>query len=166
MVEPIKFFENNGETGLSEAMVSPEHFRVSVNPDGTAGKMNPGKDIYQHRKRERIILWKKFANYMIAYGRDEAPPAEEVDIAGAMSPGQKGTMAELVTFYQRFGDVGCWVFCDGHLQVRCWSAYIVTNMTDTNVSCSSTFQITPRSCWIQREHGATSGISRRRQQIN
>jgi hypothetical protein len=24
----------------------------------------------------------------------------------------------LVTFYQRFGDVGCWVFGDGHLQVR------------------------------------------------
>lgn len=116
MTEPIKFFENNGEAGLSEVMVSPEHFQVSVNEDGTAGKMNPGKDIYQHRKRERIILWKKFANYMIAYGRDEA--IEEAEMEAAMSPGQKGTAAELVTFYQRFGDVGCWVFCDGHLQVR------------------------------------------------
>lgn len=117
MTEPIKFFENNGESGLSEVMVSPEHFRVSVNEDGTAGKMHPGKDIFQHRKRERIILWKKFANYMIAYGRDDAVSVEEAEAAGAMSPGQKGTMAELVTFYQRFGDVGCWVFCDGHLQV-------------------------------------------------
>lgn len=117
MTEPIKFFENNGEAGLSESMVSPEHFRVAVNEDGTAGKMQPGKDMYQHRKRERIILWKKFANYMIAYGRDDAVPIEETDVAGAMSPGQKGTMAELVTFYQRFGDVGCWAFCDGHLQV-------------------------------------------------
>ncbi|KAK2591688.1 Cell cycle serine/threonine-protein kinase cdc5/MSD2 [Conoideocrella luteorostrata] len=116
MTEPIKFFENNGESGLSEVNVSPEHFRVAVNDDGTAGKMNPGKDIYQHRKRERIILWKKFANYMIAYGRDENLPIEEVDGQGVMSPGQKGTMAELVTFYQRFGDVGCWVFCDGHIQ--------------------------------------------------
>lgn len=118
MTESIKFFENNSESGLSEVNVSPEQFRVSVNEDGTAGKMNPGKDIYQHRKRERIILWKKFANYMIAYGRDENVPMEETDGAGVMSPGQKGTMAELVTFYQRFGDVGCWVFCDGHLQVR------------------------------------------------
>jgi hypothetical protein len=118
MTEHIKFFENNGEQGLSEVMVSPEHFRVSVNEDGTAGKMNPGKDIYQHRKRERIILWKKFANYMIAYGRDEALPVDENEGVGGMSPGQKGTMAELVTFYQRFGDVGCWAFCDGHLQVR------------------------------------------------
>lgn len=116
MTEPIKFFENNGETGLSEVMVSPEHFRVAVNEDGTAGKMQPGRDIFQHRKRERIILWKKFANYMIAYGRDDFVPVEETDAIGAMSPGRKGTVAELVTFYQRFGDVGCWVFCDGHLQ--------------------------------------------------
>ncbi|RMJ10807.1 hypothetical protein BHE90_009632 [Fusarium euwallaceae] len=116
MTEPIKFFENNGETGLAEVIVSPEQFRVAVNEDGTAGKMQPGKDIFQHRKRERIILWKKFANYMIAYGRDDVVPAEETDPAGAISPGQKGTVAELVTFYQRFGDVGCWVFCDGHLQ--------------------------------------------------
>ncbi|XP_044714852.1 kinase [Hirsutella rhossiliensis] len=116
MTEPIKFFENNGEGGLAEVSVSPEQFRVAVGEDGTAGKMNPGKDIYQHRKRERIILWKKFANYMIAYGRDEAAPAEEAEAAGVMSPGRRDTTAELVTFYQRFGDVGCWVFCDGHLQ--------------------------------------------------
>lgn len=108
MTEPIKFFENNGESGLAEVAVSPEQFRVAVGEDGTAGKMNPGKDIYQHRKRERIILWKKFANYMMAYGRDEA----------AVSPDQRTAVAEPVTFYQRFGDVGCWVFCDGHLQVR------------------------------------------------
>ncbi|CAM1507262.1 Fc.00g069030.m01.CDS01 [Cosmosporella sp. VM-42] len=116
MTEPIKFFENNSEAGLSQVMVSPENFRVSINEDGSGGKMQPGQDVFQHRKRERIILWKKFANYMIAYGRDDALPVEETDPAGAMSPGQKGTMAELVTFYQRFGDVGCWVFCDGHLQ--------------------------------------------------
>ncbi|UKZ87696.1 uncharacterized protein TrAFT101_003469 [Trichoderma asperellum] len=114
MTEPIKFFENNGEAGLSQVMVSPDQFRVSVNEDGTAGKMNPGRDVFQHRKRERIILWKKFANYMIAYGRDDVAEEEEEDTT--MSPGQKGTPAELVTFYQRFGDVGCWVFGDGHLQ--------------------------------------------------
>lgn len=116
MMEPIKFFENNGEAGLSQVTISPHQFRVSINEDGTAGKMAPGKDVFQHRKRERIILWKKFANYMIAYGRDEIP-AQEDEEESTMSPGQRGTPAELVTFYQRFGDVGCWVFCDGHLQV-------------------------------------------------
>jgi hypothetical protein len=75
--------------------------------------MGPGKDVYQHRKRERIILWKKFANYMIAYGRDEVAPAED-----STSVDKPAIPSELVTFYQRFGDVGCWVFCDGHLQVR------------------------------------------------
>lgn len=115
MTRPIKFFENNGESGLAQAAVSPEQFRVPINEDGSAGKLNPGKDSYQHRKRERIILWKKFANYMIAYGRDEAVPTEE-DVAKAMGPGQENAQAELVTFYQRFGDVGCWVYCDGHLQ--------------------------------------------------
>lgn len=115
MTRPIKFFENNGERGLSQAAISPEQFRVPINEDGTAGKLNPGKDSYQHRKRERVILWKKFANYMIAYGRDEAVPTEE-EAAKAVGPGQENAQAELVTFYQRFGDVGCWVYCDGHLQ--------------------------------------------------
>ncbi|KAK1239662.1 hypothetical protein MKX07_001116 [Trichoderma sp. CBMAI-0711] len=115
MMEPIQFFENNGEAGLSQVTISPHQFRVSINEDGTAGKMAPGKDVFQHRKRERIILWKKFANYMIAYGRDEIP-AQEDEEESTISPGQRGTPAELVTFYQRFGDVGCWVFCDGHLQ--------------------------------------------------
>lgn len=115
MTEPITFFENNGEGGLAEVSASPEHFRVTVGQDGTAGKMNPGKDIYQHRKRERIILWKKFANYMMAHGRDEAAPAEA---PAATSPGRRDATAKMVTFYQRFGDVGCWVFRDGHLQVR------------------------------------------------
>ncbi|PHH67274.1 hypothetical protein CDD81_3043 [Ophiocordyceps australis] len=102
MTEPVKFFENRGEQGLVEASLSPDHFRVALN-----GKMNPGKDVYQHRKRERIILWKKFANYMIAYGRDDAQPE---------APDETDRDAQLVTFYQRFGDVGCWVFCDGHVQ--------------------------------------------------
>lgn len=116
MTRPIKFFENHGESGLVQASISPDLFRVAVNEDGTAGKLNPGKDSYQHRKRERIILWKKFANYMIAYGRDEAVPSEEADTSATMGPGHESAQAELVTFYQRFGDVGCWVYCDGHLQ--------------------------------------------------
>lgn len=153
MAEDIKFFENNGERGLSEVKVSPESFRVAANEDGSVGKMNPGKDIHQHRKRERIILWKKFANYMIAYGRDEAVSVEENDV---MSPGTKGTAAELVTFYQRFGDVGCWVYCDGHLQVFPPMFSMSKNMKLT--FHSSTSPITPKSFSTQQAPGVTSGI--------
>ncbi|KAJ3473344.1 hypothetical protein NLG97_g10359 [Lecanicillium saksenae] len=91
MSQSITFFENKGEAGLTEVSLSPEQFRVAINEDGTAGKMNPGRDIYQHRKRERIILWKKFANYMIAYGRDETI-VEEPAVKS-----QKATPSELVT---------------------------------------------------------------------
>lgn len=155
MDEPIKFFENNGEAGLSDVIVSPEQFRVTVNEDGTAGKMQPGKDIFQHRKRERIILWKKFANYMIAYGRDDVGPVEETDPAGAISPGLKGTMAELVTFYQRFGDVGCWAFCDGHLQVSGAPAFPTrrdANMRQFNFPDHTKIVIDPTGQWCHFWH--------------
>ncbi|KAM7196110.1 cell cycle serine/threonine-protein kinase CDC5/MSD2 [Naviculisporaceae sp. PSN 640] len=113
MTEGIYFYENNNEDGFSRVRVSPESFRLPVNPDGTIGKLSAGKDIYDHRKRERIVLWKKFANYMITYGReveggDDIKPPTITDPTAAPS--------DVVTFYQRFGDVGCWMFCDGHFQ--------------------------------------------------
>ncbi|KAK1994177.1 kinase-like protein [Colletotrichum falcatum] len=114
--QDIHFYENNGETGLSRVSVSSSQFRVPVYEDGTPGKLNPGRDVYEHRKRERVILWKKFANYMIAYGRDEPLPAEETVTRPMELSGNNSQPSDLVTFYQRFGDVGCWVFGDGHLQ--------------------------------------------------
>ncbi|KAI8208892.1 Serine/threonine-protein kinase plo1 [Colletotrichum sp. SAR 10_76] len=114
--QDIHFYENNGETGLARVSVSSKQFRVPVYEDGTPGKLNPGRDVYEHRKRERVILWKKFANYMIAYGRDEAVPAEETPIRSSEFTVNNSQPSDLVTFYQRFGDVGCWVFGDGHLQ--------------------------------------------------
>ncbi|TDZ74337.1 Serine/threonine-protein kinase plo1 [Colletotrichum trifolii] len=114
--QDIHFYENNGESGLSRVSVSSSKFRVPVYEDGTPGKLNPGKDVYEHRKRERVILWKKFANYMIAYGRDEAVPSEETTTRSTEFSVNNAQPSDLVTFYQRFGDVGCWVFGDGHLQ--------------------------------------------------
>ncbi|KAK1600096.1 uncharacterized protein LY79DRAFT_585706 [Colletotrichum navitas] len=114
--QDIHFYENNGETGLARVSVSSSQFRVPVYEDGTPGKLNPGKDVYEHRKRERVILWKKFANYMIAYGRDEPLPAEETVTRPMEFSGNNSQPSDLVIFYQRFGDVGCWVFGDGHLQ--------------------------------------------------
>lgn len=117
MDEYIHFYENHGEKGLRHVACSPEPFKVSVAEDGTAGKLNPGRDAFEHRKRERVIMWKKFANYMIQFGRDEAVPGDKA----VRSSGINGTTespAQMVVFYERFGDVGCWVFRDGHLQVR------------------------------------------------
>ncbi|OLN82017.1 Serine/threonine-protein kinase plo1 [Colletotrichum chlorophyti] len=114
--QDIHFYENNGEAGLSRVSVSSRQFRVPVYEDGTPGKLNPGRDVYEHRKRERVILWKKFANYMIAYGRDEPAPSDETTARPADFPVNDTQPSDLVTFYQRFGDVGCWVFGDGHLQ--------------------------------------------------
>lgn len=120
MTEGIYFYENNGEDGISRVRVAPESFKIPMNSDGTAGKLSAGKDIYDHRKRERIVLWKKFANYMIAYGREIEGP-EQADERALQVPTITDLTvgpSDIVTFYQRFGDVGCWMFCDGHMQVR------------------------------------------------
>lgn len=109
MTKPIYFYETKGEDGISRVGISPEEFRVHVSQNGTASKLEPGKNDYEHRKRERIVLWKKFANYMLQHAREhpdaETPRPYAVDVPG-----------DLVTFYQRFGDVQIFYFCDGHLQ--------------------------------------------------
>ncbi|ETS87620.1 hypothetical protein PFICI_01448 [Pestalotiopsis fici W106-1] len=117
MTQPIQFFENNGEAGLSAVNVPPRQFKISVDEDGTPGKVPVGKDIYDYRKREHLILWKKFANYMMAYGRDQEAPTDDTGhIQIPTSTSSTVAPSDVVTFYQRIGDVGCWVFADGHLQ--------------------------------------------------
>lgn len=110
MTEPIYFYETKGEEGISRVRIDPEEFRVHVGENGAASKLGPGKNDHEHRKRERIVLWKKFANYMLQHAREhpdaETPRPYPVDVPG-----------DLVTFYQRFGDVQVFHFCDGHLQV-------------------------------------------------
>ncbi|KAI2640437.1 kinase-like protein [Hypomontagnella submonticulosa] len=117
MTQAIQFYENNGEAGLSTVFVHPSQFKISVSADGTPGKIPVGRDIFDYRKREHLILWKKFANYMMAYGRDQDATADNTGLIQVPSS-TKQTMppSDVVTFYQRIGDVGCWVFADGHLQ--------------------------------------------------
>ncbi|KAL5594737.1 hypothetical protein BROUX41_001651 [Berkeleyomyces rouxiae] len=134
MTEPIHLVENHGEMGLTRLAIDPRTFRVAV-VDGVPSKLEPGRDVYHHRKRERIILWRKFANYMITYGRDDVPAytgqtqdpdntddmlAEALSVKLSLGNPHSTTPApapaDLVIFYQRFGDVGCWMFGDGHLQ--------------------------------------------------
>ncbi|KAI1107516.1 kinase-like protein [Jackrogersella minutella] len=117
MTQAIQFYENSGEAGLSTVFVHPSQFRISVGPDGTPGKIPVGRDIFDYRKREHLILWKKFANYMMAYGRDQDATTDDTGLV-QVPKSTKQTMppCDVVTFYQRIGDVGCWVFADGHLQ--------------------------------------------------
>ncbi|KAK5624673.1 hypothetical protein RRF57_000389 [Xylaria bambusicola] len=116
MTNEIQFYENNGETGLSTVFVHPSKFKIAPNDDGTPGKIPAGNDIYDYRKREHLILWKKFANYMMAYGRDQDGIDTTGQIESPASSRQTMPPSDVVTFYQRTGDVGCWVFGDGHLQ--------------------------------------------------
>ncbi|KAI1661334.1 kinase-like protein [Daldinia decipiens] len=117
MSQAVQFYENNGESGLSTVFVHPAQFEISIGPDGTPGKIPVGRDIFDYRKREHLILWKKFANYMMAYGRDQDATTDDTGLV-QVPTSTKQTMppSDVVTFYQRIGDVGCWVFADGHLQ--------------------------------------------------
>ncbi|KAI1166887.1 hypothetical protein F5B18DRAFT_604613 [Nemania serpens] len=116
MANEIQFYENNGETGLCTVFVHPSQFKIVPNDDGTPGKIPTGNDIYDYRKREHLVLWKKFANYMMAYGRDQDSTDTTGQIESPASSKQTMPPGDVVTFYQRTGDVGCWVFADGHLQ--------------------------------------------------
>ncbi|KAK7714218.1 Cell cycle serine/threonine-protein kinase cdc5/MSD2 [Diaporthe eres] len=86
MTEPIYFYETKGEEGISRVRVDPDEFRVPVSQTGTASKLGPGKNEFEHRKRERIVLWKKFANYMLQHAREhpdaETPRPYPVDVPG------------------------------------------------------------------------------------
>ncbi|KAI1764758.1 kinase-like protein [Hypoxylon sp. FL1150] len=115
--QAIQFYENNGEDGLATVFVHPSQFKTEPSPDGAAGKIPLGRDIYDYRKRAHLILWKKFANYMMAYGRDQDATTDDTGLL-QIPTSTKQTMppTDVVTFYQRIGDVGCWVFADGHLQ--------------------------------------------------
>ncbi|KAI9053507.1 hypothetical protein LZ554_002462 [Drepanopeziza brunnea f. sp. 'monogermtubi'] len=109
----IEFYENRAAKGIFCGKVNPQNFKIPMNPDGKpGGQLAPGVDEWDHRKREIIVLWKKFANYMtVNYPYQEALARESPDRMSEVN-----AAGNVVTFYQRFGDVGCWYFCDGHLQ--------------------------------------------------
>ncbi|KAI9730461.1 MAG: Cell cycle serine/threonine-protein kinase cdc5/MSD2 [Claussenomyces sp. TS43310] len=113
----IEFFENRGEGGICRVKVSPRDFTVTISPGGKAGTLSRGNDEFDDRKRQKIVLWRKFANYMTAFGKDQDYPYDATldrtppDLCSGEPP-----RVDVVTFYQRFGDVGCWAFFDGHFQ--------------------------------------------------
>lgn len=115
MNEAIYFYENHREEGIKRTRVHPEAFRIPMNPDGTPGKFVAGKTIYEQRKRERLIVWKRFVNYMLGVCRDNCDELRTDDGTPTITD-PSAVPSDIVTFYQRFGDVGCWMFCDGHIQ--------------------------------------------------
>jgi hypothetical protein len=139
----IEFYENRGEHGIYRGKINPQNYKIAVSKEGEAGKLSRGGDEWDDRKREKIVLWKKFANYMTAFGRDQEYPYDD-----ALSKTSHERMTEtvaagnVVTFYQRFGDVGCWAFCDGHFQVP---PHLRRRLYVMLTSFSSTSLITRRS---------------------
>lgn len=110
----VEFYENKGEAGQFVCRVPAKQFKASVAP-GRAMRLQRGKDEWDDRKREKLVIWKKFANYMTVFGRDEEHPTDEV--VGRIDKQMHNGM--VVTFYQRLGDVGIWGFYDGSFQVCC-----------------------------------------------
>ncbi|KAH0536309.1 hypothetical protein FGG08_006802 [Glutinoglossum americanum] len=105
---PIEFLESLGEAGIVRAFVSPREYKVGIGESGVAEKLGPGKDSFDDLKRKEVVLWRKFANYMSeTLGKTEKEKYRK--------PGMKPTDT-IVTFYQRFGDVGVWGFADGSFQ--------------------------------------------------
>jgi hypothetical protein len=112
----IEFYENRSEKGLVRVKINPMNYKATHGPDGANPKLPWGKTEHDERRRELLVLWKKFSNYMYSFGKDGDFPLD--DALSRKKPHQPDTVAagNVITFYQRWGDVGCWAFCDGHFQ--------------------------------------------------
>lgn len=117
----VEFYEKMDE-GVLRLKANPRDFEFihpgPPGPNGTPPKLTTGKNKYDNRRREKLMLWKKFANYMIANGdcKELAILGEPLDSI-EIDPNDKQDASNVMLLYQRFGDVGCWLFGDGHYQV-------------------------------------------------
>ena len=113
----IEFFESQGESGIVCGRTSPINFKLAPGKTGQFGKLESGVNEWEHRKRGKLVLWKKFANYMVSYGKDHIYP--DTDVQKRETQEKKADSkpsSNVISFYQRWGDVGCWGFGDGHFQ--------------------------------------------------
>ena len=149
----VEFYENRGVEGIFRGKVNPQNYKVGVDQNGEVERLARGRDEWDDRKRERIVLWKKFANYMTAYGRDADYPYD--DALRRTSPERVVDITasgDVVTFYQRLGDVGCWIFNDGHLQVSTIHPILASLLTVRSL----TSRITQRSSYPRTAPGVIS----------
>jgi hypothetical protein len=119
----IEFFESRGESGIICGKVLAINFKVAIGKPGASGKpaesgkLERGADEWDHRKREKLLLWKKFANFMVSNGRDQIYlSSDSVKGDSQEKKPENRPSGNVITFYQRWGDVGCWGFGDGHFQ--------------------------------------------------
>ena len=108
----VEFYENRSERGQYVSRVSAAQFKAAEQA-GRPVRLTRGKDEWDDRKREKLVIWKKFANYMTVFGREDDHPRDE-PVGRIDSEPHNGMV---VTFYQRLGDVGIWGFYDGSFQV-------------------------------------------------
>ena len=108
----VEFYENRGERGQYVSRVPAMQFKAAEQP-GRPVRLTRGRDEWDDRKREKLVIWKKFANYMTVFGREDGHPRDE-PVGRIDSEPHNGMV---VTFYQRLGDVGIWGFYDGSFQV-------------------------------------------------
>ncbi|CAG8950346.1 hypothetical protein HYFRA_00006839 [Hymenoscyphus fraxineus] len=106
----IEFYEDKGQAGLACCKIPPQTFKTST------GKLPRVGEEYEDRKREKLVLWRKFGNYMTAFGRDVDYPYDDTLQRIQPRKDDEDASGNVITFYERWGDVGCWGFCDGHFQ--------------------------------------------------
>ncbi|KAF4628157.1 hypothetical protein G7Y89_g9997 [Cudoniella acicularis] len=112
----IEFYESQGVAGISRGKVNPQNYKVAFE-NGELRRASRAVDEWDDRKWKKIVVWKKFANYMVAFGRDHNYPHDDALKRNSEDKKAESVAAgNAVTFYQRWGDVGCWGFCDGHFQ--------------------------------------------------
>lgn len=121
----IEFFEYLGDSGLRRAMVHPETYHIDIGLDGIPDKLKAGLDKFDTEKRRCLVLWDKFAQYMMGkLGKsgefadevpqnflDPLPPRDEAKT-------KKANAGPYAKFYQRIGNVGLWGFGDGAMQLN------------------------------------------------
>ncbi|KAI9784837.1 MAG: Cell cycle serine/threonine-protein kinase cdc5/MSD2 [Geoglossum umbratile] len=105
---PVEFLENDGDNGILRAFVNPREYNIKLGEDGRAEKFGLGKDHFDDLRRKDVMLWRKFANYMCeTLGKTDPEKYSKPTVKPADT---------IVTFYQRFGDVGVWGYGDGSFQ--------------------------------------------------
>ncbi|KZF26095.1 Pkinase-domain-containing protein [Xylona heveae TC161] len=110
--DPIEFLENRGEEGFVRSRVDAGMFKVTYDGEGT-GRLYPGVDTYENRKKETVMIWKKFAHYMHSTLREDEDAASEGEGPASATGSQS---KPCVKFFQRLGNVGVWGFVNGTFQ--------------------------------------------------
>ena len=114
----IHFYERS-EAGVLQVVIdSPKHYQVQAN-----GKLSEASNEPDIQKRNALILWSKFAEYMVhRLGNDPrvaTTAAATGDRSGSSSSPNENLSDPtlLIKLYQRLGNVGIWWWNNNTLQL-------------------------------------------------